>query len=226
MILFLSNVDTELLAMRSVVEDLPAELAGVRWLHPERIDGAPDLDGVGSSSCGCSAASTLWRRRCRRCRAGAATPACRSSPSAARRLPTPTCWPRSTVPAGVALEAHRYLAAGGPANVANLVRFLSDTVLLTGFGFDPPDPVADVGVWDGAGIGAPGRRRRPERPLVAVVFYRAHLVAGNTTYVADLCGALEDAGADALAIWTYSLRARRRRRVDGAASCAGSTAST
>ena len=39
------------------------------------------------------------------------------------------------------------------------------------------------------------------------MFYRAHLVGGNTTYVADLCAALEAAGADALAIFTYSLRA-------------------
>jgi len=38
----------------------------------------------------------------------------------------------STVPAGVAAEAHAYLAHGGPANLAELHRFLSDTVLLTG----------------------------------------------------------------------------------------------
>ena len=44
----------------------------------------------------------------------------------------------STVPAGVVAECHRYLAAGGPANVANLLRFVSDTVLMTGHGFDPP----------------------------------------------------------------------------------------
>ena len=113
----------------------------------------------------------------------------------------------STVPAGVVAECHRYLAAGGPANVANLLRFVSDTVLMTGHGFDPPTQIAAHGIWDGAGIGAPGVTRNPDRPLIAVVFYRAHLVGGNTTYVADMCAALEAAGADALAIFTYSLRA-------------------
>src|SRR5690242_5544942 len=44
----------------------------------------------------------------------------------------------STVPAGVAAQAHAYLAHGGPANLEHLARFLSDTVLLTGEGFDAP----------------------------------------------------------------------------------------
>ncbi|MER6941955.1 cobaltochelatase subunit CobN, partial [Nocardioides sp. NPDC000441] len=50
----------------------------------------------------------------------------------------------STVPMGVAAEAHRYLAEGGPTNLAQLHAFLSDTVLLTGFGFEPP---ATVPAW-------------------------------------------------------------------------------
>lgn len=44
----------------------------------------------------------------------------------------------STVPIGIAAEAHGYLAHGGPANLDQLARFLSDTVLLTGHGFEPP----------------------------------------------------------------------------------------
>ena len=44
----------------------------------------------------------------------------------------------STVPMGVATEAHGYLAQGGPGNLVQLHRFLSDTVLLTGEGFEPP----------------------------------------------------------------------------------------
>ena len=42
MILFGSNADTELLALRSVVDDLPGELGAVRWFHPDRVDGDPD----------------------------------------------------------------------------------------------------------------------------------------------------------------------------------------
>jgi len=44
------------------------------------------------------------------------------------------------------------------------------------------------------------------RPTVAVLFYRAHLVAGNTRFVDDLCDAIEAEGATALALYCYSLR--------------------
>ena len=54
----------------------------------------------------------------------------------------------STVPAGVAAEAHRYLTEGGPANLAQLHAFLSDTVLLTGVGFEAPAKVPTWGVVD------------------------------------------------------------------------------
>ena len=38
----------------------------------------------------------------------------------------------STVPQGVAAEAHRYLSEGGPANLRGLHAFLADTILLSG----------------------------------------------------------------------------------------------
>lgn len=43
----------------------------------------------------------------------------------------------STVPVGVARDAHSYFTAGGVANTAQELRFLVDTVLLEGFGFAP-----------------------------------------------------------------------------------------
>ena len=46
----------------------------------------------------------------------------------------------STVPAGVVAEAHAYLAHGGPDNLLQLARFLSDAIALTGEGFEPPTP--------------------------------------------------------------------------------------
>ncbi len=44
----------------------------------------------------------------------------------------------STVPAGVATQSHAYLAHGGARNLEQLHRFLADTLLLTGHGFEPP----------------------------------------------------------------------------------------
>src|SRR5205823_3512383 len=51
--------------------------------------------------------------------------------------------------AGVATQALAYLAEGGPANLAELHRFLSDTLLLTGEGFAPPREMPAYGVRAG-----------------------------------------------------------------------------
>jgi cobaltochelatase CobN len=105
----------------------------------------------------------------------------------------------STVPAGVAAEALRYLVAGGPANLAELTRFLSDTVLLTGEGFEPPAPTPEYGVHDA---------HEPDRglPTVGIVFYRAHALAANTGFVDVLADALRAAGVNALPVFCGSLR--------------------
>ncbi|MEV4636902.1 cobaltochelatase subunit CobN [Actinoplanes sp. NPDC049548] len=105
----------------------------------------------------------------------------------------------STVPAGVAAEAHGYLAYGGPENLAALHDFLSDTILLTGNGFAPPVPAPDWGVLERAAAANDG-------PTVAVLYYRAHHMAGNTAFVEALCQAIEAKGARPLPIFTASLR--------------------
>ncbi|GAA4676390.1 cobaltochelatase subunit CobN [Streptomyces chumphonensis] len=107
----------------------------------------------------------------------------------------------STVPVGIAAEAHAYLAHGGPRNLEQLARFLSDTVLLTGHGFDPP---AAAPTW-----GPLERTARADvtGPTVAVLYYRAHHMSGNTAFVDALCGAIEDAGGRPLPLYVASLRA-------------------
>jgi cobaltochelatase CobN len=47
---------------------------------------------------------------------------------------------------------------------------------------------------------------RDQAPSVAVLFYRAHLIAGNTGFVDDLCQSVEGRGARVVAVWCYSLR--------------------
>jgi cobaltochelatase CobN len=104
----------------------------------------------------------------------------------------------STVPAGVVHDGQRYLVEGGPGNLAQLHRFLSDTVLLTGEGFEAPMSTPSAGVhgdWAGEG------------PTVGVVFYRAHALSGNTGFVDTLCSAIAAQGATPLPIYAASLRA-------------------
>jgi cobaltochelatase CobN len=54
-----------------------------------------------------------------------------------------------------------------------------------------------------------GVRERPATsgPTVAVLYYRAHELAGNTEFVDVLCAAIEARGARALPVWCASLRA-------------------
>ncbi|MGV9304683.1 cobaltochelatase subunit CobN [Nonomuraea sp. NPDC003727] len=105
----------------------------------------------------------------------------------------------STVSGGVCAEAHAYLAHGGPANLAELHAFLSDTVLLTGNGFAAPEPAPAWGLLE-------RERSAAEGPVVGVLYYRAHHMAGNTAFVRTLCDAIEAAGGRALPVFCSSLR--------------------
>ena len=49
-------------------------------------------------------------------------------------------------------------------------------------------------------------RHDPARPTVGVCFYRSHRLTGNTAFVDALCAAIEEAGGNALAVWSYTLR--------------------
>src|SRR5690606_20340340 len=80
----------------------------------------------------------------------------------------------STVPAGVSTQALAYLVEGGPENLRELARFLSDAVLLTGEGFQPPKKMPEFGVHG-------DRSREAGRPTVGLVFYRAHALSGHKT---------------------------------------------
>ena len=148
------------------------------------------------------------------------------------RTPSAELMEQSTVPAGVALEVHAYLAEGGPANLRQLHAFVSDTVLLTGEGFDPPQPLPDWGVLDrhresevpeppplvevpeplGEGLEtkAPSlRSHRNQRvvPRVGILFYKAHFASGNDAFVHALADAVDATGeATAVPIYCSSLR--------------------
>ena len=106
----------------------------------------------------------------------------------------------STVPKGVAADAHVYLAQGGPDNLSQLHAFLCDTVLLTGVGFETP---VEQPVW---GVLARPRPVEQSRPRIGILFYRAQYAAGNTWYVEALADAVDAAGGIGVPIFAASLR--------------------
>ncbi|CAN5312981.1 cobaltochelatase subunit CobN [soil metagenome] len=115
----------------------------------------------------------------------------------------------STVPIGLAAEAHRYLAEGGPDNLAQLHAFLSDTVLLTGEGFEPPAVIPEWGYSTRVSTSSTSERVETSEalPKIGILFYRAHESSGNQAFVHDLADAI-DATGDAVGIPIFSASLR------------------
>ncbi|MCP2163370.1 cobaltochelatase subunit CobN [Goodfellowiella coeruleoviolacea] len=193
MILLLSTSDTDLLSARS-------SGAEFRLANPARLDLAELpalLDGAPVVLVRILGSQRSWQQGLDLVRASGAHVVVLGG----EQSPDAELMALSTVPVGIATQAHAYLAQGGPDNLAQLHRFLSDTLLLTGHGFEPP--VAQP-LW-GALHRTP---RRDSGPVVAVLYYRAHHLSGNTGFVHTLCAAIEDAGAQALPLYCASLRSR------------------
>ncbi|QXJ20268.1 cobaltochelatase subunit CobN [Actinomadura graeca] len=191
MILLLSTSDTDLLSAR-------ASGAGFRLANPART-GAEDLpalvEGTDLVVVRLLGGRRAWEEGLDALLAGPRPVVVLSG----EQSPDAELMALSTVPAGVCAEAHAYLAHGSPGNLGELFRFLSDTVLLTGFGFAPPAATPTWGVLEREAGGQDG-------PLVGVLYYRAHHLAGNTAFVEALCAAIEAAGGRALPVFCASLR--------------------
>ena len=296
MILVLTNADTEILALRSVIEGLPSGFPDVRAANPSALSAAPSLDGVDVVLVRLLGGRRAWEGPFDALRAACMERRVPLLAFGGEAVPDGELTALSTAPTAQAFE---YLRAGGLHNMEHLLRFVSDTLLLTGFGFDPPAEVPAVGVHvtppqyapapGGPGFGptsarptaggaaadpafpfsappvAPAETERAQngggpqpgvpvtppqyspapggplfgawtrgpgeapdvpvtppqyapapggpglgltsaRPRVGVVFYRAHVLSGNTQFVDDLCAAIEARGADAVAVYCYSLR--------------------
>ncbi len=195
-ILLLSTSDTDLLAAKASGADY--RLANPARLAPAGL--APLLDGAGVVVARLLGGEQAWPE-------GLAVLRRDGRPLivlGGEMVPDAALMALSSVPAGIAAQAHEYLAHGGPGNLGELAKFLADTVLLTGQGFAPPEPMAAWGLrtWPPAEGSPPGEGK----PVVAVLYYRAHELAGNTSFVDVLAAAVESCGARAMPVWCASLR--------------------
>ncbi|MBK8176892.1 MAG: cobaltochelatase subunit CobN [Rhodospirillales bacterium] len=106
----------------------------------------------------------------------------------------------------VGAEAHhrlwRYLAEGG---IENAVEFLAYAAALIGGAqnWQEPRPLLHAGLYQPA-VGLPAAT--DERPLAAIIFYRALVQAGNLAVIDRLIEALDAAGLAARAIFVTSLK--------------------
>ena len=215
-LLFLTTADTEILAAARATDLLPEDFPEVRCANPATLEdpgsffdeALPETRAVLVRLLG---GRRAWpegfkelRRRCEQL----GTPLLAFGGEAE---PDAELTALSTAPSGAVAEAFEYLRWGGVANTANLLRFVADTLLLEGYSFEPPAPVPELGVYhprlsDGSTLQDLLALHDTERPTVGVIFYRTHLLGGNTAFVDALVDSLQRAAANALPVYCYSLR--------------------
>ncbi|MDQ3429305.1 MAG: cobaltochelatase subunit CobN [Actinomycetota bacterium] len=216
-LLFLTTADTEILAAAKAVERLPDGFPPIRCANPVSLNDpvaffADELPGARAVMVRLLGGRRAWpeglralRRRCEELGIPLLLFGGEAEPDAELTA-------LSTASSGTVLEAFEYLRLGGVVNTGNLFRFVADTALMEGYGFEPAVALPDVGVYhprltEGSSVEDLLALHDPELPTVGVVFYRAHWMGGNTAFVDALVGALEEAGANALPVFGYSLRA-------------------
>ena len=181
-ILFLTHADTDLLALRHALAGLPDGFPPVRALSLGKVateehlsaalawpGGAPRvvvarlLGGVQSVP-GLAALAEAAQNRGQHLIVVSGAGA-----------PDPELTAASTVSPAVVHEAAAYLQAGGPDNFAQMLRFLADHLLMTGFGREPPAEQPQHGVYHPdlprtATLADWQARCDPARPTVGVLF--------------------------------------------------------
>lgn len=215
MLRFVTTADTEILATAAAVERLPQGFPSVRCANPSTSSDhstfvSDVLDGARVVLCRILGGRRGWPEGFDLLRARCSEQGIALLALGGEAEPDAEMTGLSLAPAGAVAQAGEYLRHGDVGNVEQLLRFLADTFLLEGYGFEAPHEVPDLGVYlPGEGdvpLERALERRDRDRPTVAICFYRSHRLTGNTAFVDALCAAIEAAGGNALAVWSYTLR--------------------
>jgi cobaltochelatase CobN len=114
--------------------------------------------------------------------------------------PDPDLLSHSTVSFKAVHQLWRYFTEGGSENVAHALQFASDVALGSHYQPPEPQPVPRVGRYPWSGSVS------PVHPRAAILFYRAHYLAGNTAPVDALCAALAERNLNPVPVFVSSLR--------------------
>ncbi len=116
----------------------------------------------------------------------------------------------SNVGVPIAHEVKAYLQYGGVDNYQQMLYFLADHLLTTGYGYLPPIEQPRVGIYHprvrGHSYEAWRAVAQPSQPTVGVLFYRSYLLAGNTAFVDAIVRQGEAMGMNVMPVFAYSLK--------------------
>jgi len=216
----LTTADTEIQALAAAARRLPDGFPAVRARNVNELQAAAALDRFVADELPSARAVVVrvlggrpyfaegFERLSRECRArGVAFVAVPGEQGLDPEL-TALCH----APLPLVTQVFEYFTQGGVANLVNLLRCLSDNVLLTGLGYEPPTPLPRDGLYhpdapDGLTLDDWRQRfARPGRPTVGILFYRAHWMAHNVAPIDALVRKVEARGGNALAVFCYSLK--------------------
>ena len=217
-ILLLTHADTDLLTLRAAQPHLPEGFPPVRALSLGKV--ATEQHLAAALSCPGQSERVIVARLLGGLQS---VPGLRGLIESARARgqhlllvsgtgsPDPELTAASTVSPAVVHESTAYFQAGGQENITQLLRFLSDHLLLTGFGYEPPVEQPRHGIYHpdlpcDATMAHWLARRDPSRPTAGILFYRAHWMSGNMAFIDALVRELEVRGINALPVFTSSLK--------------------
>ena len=198
-ILLLSTSDTDLLSARASQE--AGDGVSYRWANPSRLlvseDLPPLLDGVDLVIVRILGSRRSWEDGLDMVLASGLPVVVLGGEHA----PDADLMECSTVSAGVAAEAHNYLARVAhriwhSCTTSFPTRSCSPATVSSRRPTCLPGGIADFAPDLDSASG----------PVIAVLYYRAQHLAGNTRYIQALCDAVAEAGGTALPIYCASLR--------------------
>ncbi len=103
----------------------------------------------------------------------------------------------------------QYLVHGGPINTSEFLKYTA-SFLDVNIAWQEPTPLVKAGIyWPNSAIDTVAdlqKQWKLDRPIAAVVFYRALVQAGNTKVIDAIVAGLDDAGLNALPVFTQSLK--------------------
>ena len=219
MILFVTTADTDLLTADRALEGLPVDFPEVKAFNPANLPGSGEqqviLDAAAEADVvvlrllgGKRAMPEIFDPLVRLCHEkGTPIIACPGHQEWDQELVTACNVPPSELDA-----VFSYLIRGGVPNFQNLFLFLSDSYLGSEYGHEAPAEVPWEGVYhpdEAEGMDAENfvkRRFQPDRPNIAVLFYRAHWMSGNLQTIDALIRRFEELGANVLPIYSFSLK--------------------